>query len=76
MSYHTAVTISHDFYTTLKQARLIAEDIKSNIMEYDQSAIFFPYRYKHNKMIKIIQMSFIAKLTKHEFRLQYILCVL
>lgn len=44
MSYHTAVTTSYDFYTTLKQARNIADDIKSDIVEHDPSAVFFPYR--------------------------------
>lgn len=45
MSYHTAVKTSYDFYSSLKQARAISDDIQSNIIERDSSAVFFPYRY-------------------------------
>lgn len=44
MSYHTRVTTSSDFYTALAEARRIADDIKSVIVQKDASAEFFPYR--------------------------------
>lgn len=54
MSYHTAVTTSYDFYTTLKEARHIADDIKSMITQHDPTAVFFPYRYAASELITAI----------------------
>lgn len=44
MSYHTTVTKSNDFYTALKEARIVADDIQTMMAEHDPSAVFFPYR--------------------------------
>lgn len=44
MSYHTRVTKSYDFYTSLEKAREIAADIEGMLKQKDASAEFFPYR--------------------------------
>lgn len=44
MSYHTAVATSPDFYTALKEARIVADEIKTTLLEHDKSAEFYPYR--------------------------------
>lgn len=44
MSYHTRVTKSYDFYSSLEKAREIAADVKGMLTQKDPSAEFFPYR--------------------------------
>lgn len=44
MSYHTTVTKSYDFYTSLEEARKLADQIQGEMLKHDESAVFFPYR--------------------------------
>lgn len=44
MSYHTRVTTSNDFYTSLEMARELAADVKGMLRQKDPTAEFFPYR--------------------------------
>lgn len=44
MSYHTTSTKSADFIASLRQARLLSNDIKNMFKENDIDITFFPYR--------------------------------
>lgn len=47
MSYHTRVTTSVDFYSSLEKARELAADIKGMLIQKDPEAEFFPYRLEN-----------------------------
>lgn len=50
MSYHTTCVTSKDFYTSLEQARVLADDIEATFQSYDLDLKVFPYRYiQHSK---------------------------
>uniref|UniRef100_A0A1B0D1E4 Uncharacterized protein n=1 Tax=Phlebotomus papatasi TaxID=29031 RepID=A0A1B0D1E4_PHLPP len=42
-SYHTTLSTSRDFYTALKQARIITDDIQKDLDEKDLGITIFPY---------------------------------
>lgn len=44
MSYQTTTTKSADFYTALKQARVIADDVQEMLSKNGHDMVFFPYR--------------------------------
>lgn len=44
MSYHTTVTKSYDFYSSLESARELAAEVKQILQKKDESVEFFPYR--------------------------------
>lgn len=47
MSYHTSLTASSDFYTSLRNARIIANDVKSMLeAKLNRPVKFYPYRFK------------------------------
>lgn len=46
MSYHTSLRKSVDFYSSLKQARVIADDIQANLRQKGHDITLFPYRYE------------------------------
>lgn len=43
MSYHTTVITSKQFYTALKQARALSDDLNSMFSRYDKNVTVFPY---------------------------------
>lgn len=44
MSYHTALSKSYDFYTSMKRARAIADDVQKTLSkEHGEDVVFFPY---------------------------------
>ncbi|XP_055296529.1 NPC intracellular cholesterol transporter 1 homolog 1b [Sitodiplosis mosellana] len=43
MSYHTSVSKSYDFYTSLREARKVSDSIADVIRKHDDEAKFFPY---------------------------------
>lgn len=45
MSYHTSVSRSYDFYTTLKEARKLTDSVIDEFKKHDDEAKFFPYRF-------------------------------
>lgn len=63
MSYHTATVDSYDFYTSLKEARKLGDEVHKMISQYDESAKFFPYRY-YNKAFFIQSMQLFDYLNK------------
>lgn len=44
MSYQTTAIRSYDFYTSLKQARAIADDVVEMFKANGKDLVFFPYR--------------------------------
>lgn len=47
-SFHTSLVKSVDFYTSLKQARAVADDIQTDLRRNGHNVTFFPYRYYHH----------------------------
>ncbi|XP_063704530.1 NPC intracellular cholesterol transporter 1 homolog 1b [Culicoides brevitarsis] len=43
MSYHTTVITSKEFYTALKQARLLSDDLNKMFEKHDKNVTVFPY---------------------------------
>lgn len=43
MSYHTTVITSKQFYTALRQARLLSDDLNAMFARYDKNVTVFPY---------------------------------
>lgn len=44
MSYHTSLVKSNDFFSSLKQARIVANDVQNMLNENGHDVAFFPYR--------------------------------
>lgn len=56
MSYHTTVTKSYDFYSSLESARELAADVKEMLQKKDDSVEFFPYRWVEDMNWRFNQM--------------------